>query len=103
MQTDAELVAVIVTVPEVGSNGCQVSAHWPAERVQLPLLVKPPKPGLESLIFPDGTFELFQRSATLTVHFAVLPTLTLVGEQVTDVEVISWVVKSKTIVPLSVV
>jgi hypothetical protein len=90
-------------VPPELSDGCQVNVHFPAVRAHLPWSEKDPYPPLGKSTLPVDTWELFQRSLTVTVQDVLPATLMLVGVQAIAVEVCTAWVKWNTIVPLSVV
>ena len=74
----------------VGEEGVKSTKQIPDDRVQVPagVPVKVPEPLLVKVTVPVGVVGLVEVSMTVTVQDVATPTLTELGEQETEVDVV---------------
>jgi len=74
----------------VGEEGVKSTEQIPDDRVQVPAVVpvKVPEPLLVKVTVPVGVVGLVEVSMTVTVQDVATPTLTELGEQETEVDVV---------------
>jgi len=74
----------------VGEEGVKSTEQIPDDRVQVPagVPVKVPEPLLVKVTVPVGVVGLVEVSMTVTVQDVATPTLTELGEQETEVDVV---------------
>ncbi len=74
----------------VGEEGVKSTEQIPDDRVQVPagVPVKVPEPPLVKVTVPVGVVGLVEVSMTVTVQDVATPTLTELGEQETEVDVV---------------